>query len=99
MAWNVFDELRSERNICDVLIRVDGEEFAAHKIILYGSYQSLPRAILQENVNGKVYICGVSVHYSPQTEQRTLVAGVIVLESSHMTNMFTRSVDMMVLIS
>lgn len=39
MACDVFNELRFEKQLCDVLIRVDGGEFAAHKSILCGCSQ------------------------------------------------------------
>ncbi|XP_055779063.1 kelch-like protein 10 [Salvelinus fontinalis] len=36
MACNIFNELRLEEKLCDVVIKVEGVEFSAHKTILCG---------------------------------------------------------------
>ena len=33
-AFNVFDELRKNRQLCDVILKADGQEFPAHRNIL-----------------------------------------------------------------
>ena len=40
VAFNIFNELRLEGQLCDVVIKVDGVEFKAHKNILcaFSSY-------------------------------------------------------------
>ncbi len=34
VAFSAFEELRQQNQLCDIVIRVDGQDFKAHRVIL-----------------------------------------------------------------
>lgn len=56
-AFTVLDELRCSRHLCDIVIKVDGSEFPAHRVVLAATSPYFQAMFTSECVQEYMCVC------------------------------------------